>query len=166
MVGIGVGEKHGKFRRCKRLYIAHQVIAVPETPVARIEHDDLARREFHEGAVPLPHVEEVNAQFVLRTGLHSISGKQQRERHKYMHECDDGHQKHGNKDGQRLFDLSPQLLPLIRPLPLLAFEKLEIAALMSSMHRVASSYPSVNISSIAASEMSVERNAPSGGRSI
>lgn len=139
---------------------------MPETAVARIEHDDFARREFHEGAVPLPHVEEVDAQFALRAGLHLISGEQQRERHEYMHECDDGHEKHGDEDGQRLFELSPQLLPLIRPLALLAFEKFEIAAFISSMHRVASSYPSVNISSIAASEMSVERNSPSGGRSI
>lgn len=139
---------------------------MPETAVARVEHNDFARREFHEGAVPLPHVEEVDAQLALRAGLHLISGKQQRERHKHVYKRDDGHEKHGDEDGQRLFELSPQLLPLIRPLAVLAFEKFEIAALMSSMHRVASSYPSVNISSIAASEMSVERNAPSGGRSI
>ena len=142
------------------------MIAVLKTAVARVEHDNLARGEFHEGAVPLPHVEEVDAQLALPAGLHLISGKQQRERHEDVHECDDGHQKHGDEDGQRLFELSPQLLPLIRPLAFLAFEKLEIAAFISSMHRVASSYPSVNISSIAASEMSVERNAPSGGRSI
>ena len=123
----------------QRFQIAHRMDAIQEAPVARIDEDDVARGKLDDRAVALPHVEKVDAQLPFRPRRQLVGGQQRRERHKEMQKGNDKHENEGAERGQRPLQLLRAPLPAKGLFPFFSFEKAEIASLISSIHRLASS---------------------------
>ena len=115
------------------------MVAVCKTAVARVDDDGLPRREFDDGAVPLPDVQKVDAEFPFLPRRYLVSGQKGGKRHKHVHERDDRDKEQGAEGGQRPFELFQPLFFSDGFFAFFPFEKLCIAPLISSMHRLASS---------------------------
>lgn len=113
--------------------------AVYKAAVARVDDDGLPRREFDDGAVPLPDVQKVDAEFPFLPRRQLVGGQKGGKRHKHVHERDDRDKEQGAEGGQRPFELFQPLFFSESFFAFFPFEKLCIAPLISSMHRLASS---------------------------